>query len=685
MKKQRKRRMSLESYKEKRNFEKTPEPGIGKNEKSVGNDNPIKAKSPNLDKGKTKKEKLEFVIHKHFASHLHFDLRLELDGVLKSWAIPKGPTINPKDKRLAVMVEDHPLEYKEFEGNIPEGNYGAGQVYIWDRGTYHAYGTEDKEKSSGILRNEIEKGHLTFILEGNFMKGEFALVRLKKESPKNWLFIKKNDEFASNIDISLIKAPAEDKKNNLSSLPGRLNDLKGVKKSSDIPSLRPMLATLTEKEFDSSQWIYEIKWDGYRVISEIKNKIVNLYSRNGISFNKQFEPVARSLEKLPVDTAVFDGEIVVLDEKGKSDFKLLQQYIRTKKGFIVYYIFDILFINGFNLLDVELISRKKILKEIIAQFTAFPDKESGHIRLSDYIENDGINFFKIATKNDLEGIIAKKKDSTYEPGRRSRTWLKIKSKKRQEIIICGYTNPRGSRQKIGSLITGVYDNGELVFTGQVGGGLDEKEIDELYEKLLKLKTESQPFKIMPKTNSKPHWVIPELVAEIEFSEWTQKNLMRHPVYIGLRIDKKAKEVILERPENINVPPYGSTKVILTNPDKVFWPEEKITKKELFEYYEKISPFILPYIKDRLQSLNRCPDGILGECFYHKDIDYELPDWLETKKVYSASNDRYINYFVCRDLNSLLYMVNLGCIDIHPWNSRVSNLEKPDFAVLDLDP
>ena len=344
-----------------------------------------------------------------------------------------------------------------------------------------------------------------------------------------------------------------------------------------------MLATLTEKEFDSSQWIYEIKWDGYRVISEIKNKIVNLYSRNGISFNKQFEPVARSLEKLPVDTAVFDGEIVVLGEKGKSDFKLLQQYIRTKKGFIVYYIFDILFINGFNLLDVELISRKKILKEIIAQFTAFPDKESGHIRLSDYIENDGINFFKIATKNDLEGIIAKKKDSTYEPGRRSRTWLKMKSKKRQEIIICGYTNPRGSRQKIGSLITGVYDNGELVFTGQVGGGLDEKEIDELYEKLLKLKTESQPFKIMPKTNSKPHWVIPELVAEIEFSEWTQKNLMRHPVYIGLRIDKKAKEVILERPENINVPPYGSTKVILTNPDKVFWPEEKITKKELFEY------------------------------------------------------------------------------------------------------
>ncbi|MHB1347950.1 MAG: DNA polymerase ligase N-terminal domain-containing protein [Candidatus Humimicrobiaceae bacterium] len=422
--------MSLESYKEKRNFEKTPEPGTGKDKKSAGNNSLVKAKSLNSDKGKTKKGKLEFVIHKHFASHLHFDLRLELDGVLKSWAIPKGPTINPKDKRLAVMVEDHPLEYKEFEGNIPEGNYGAGQVYIWDRGTYHAFGTEDKEKSSEMLRDEIEKGHLTFIMEGNFMKGEFALVRLKKASPKDWLFIKKNDEFASDTDISAIKAPAEDKKkNDLSSLPGKLKDLKGIKESDDIPSLKPMLATLTEKAFDSSQWIYEIKWDGYRVISEIENKIVNLYSRNGISFNKQFEPVAKSLEKLPVDNAVFDGEIVVLDENGKSDFKLLQQYIRTKKGFIVYYIFDILFINKFNLLDVDLISRRKILEEIIAQFTELPNGESGRIRLSGYIENNGIDFFKIAYKNDLEGIIAKKKDSIYEPGRRSKNWLKIKSKK----------------------------------------------------------------------------------------------------------------------------------------------------------------------------------------------------------------------------------------------------------------
>jgi len=258
-----------------------------------------------------------------------------------------------------------------------------------------------------------------------------------------------------------------------------------------------MLATLTEKAFDSSQWIYEIKWDGYRSIAEIKNKKINLYSRNGISFNKQFEPIVRSLEKLPVDNAVFDGEIVVLDKTGRSDFKLLQQYIRTKKGSIVYYVFDILFIDGSDLLNVELMSRRIILEELMKQLK----DEMTNIRLSGYIENNGSDFFKVASENNLEGIIAKKKDSIYEPGKRSRNWLKIKSKKRQEIIICGYTDPRGSRHKIGSLITGVYNNGELVFTGQVGGGLDEKEIDDLYLRLLPIKTENQPFKVMPKTNN----------------------------------------------------------------------------------------------------------------------------------------------------------------------------------------
>ena len=473
-----------------------------------------------------------------------------------------------------------------------------------------------------------------------------------------------------------------------------------------------MLATLIEKPFDSSQWIFEIKWDGYRTIAEIRNGKVLLYSRNGIPFNKQFEPIVSSIESIQFDDAVFDGEIVVLDENGKSDFRLLQQYLRTGKGTPVYYIFDILFLKEYSLLDVEIILRKKILKETINSDNKLPAGETNNIRLSDYIENDGNDFFKIALQNGLEGIIAKKKGSIYEPGIRSKNWLKIKSRKKQEVIICGYTDPRGSRQKIGSLITGVYNNGELAFTGQVGGGLDEKEISDLYEKLIKLKTETGPFKIIPKTNSKPHWVIPSLVAEVEFTEWTGEKLMRQPVYIGLRIDKKAEDVFFERPENIFIEninaniddeknndntidkknnkdidglSYPAVKVILTNPDKVFWPVEKYTKNDLFEYYKKNSPFILPYIKDRLQSLNRCPDGISGECFYQKDIDYKLPGWLKTKKVYSESKNEYVNYLICRDLDSLLYMVNLGCIDIHPWSSKITSLEKPDFAILDLDP
>lgn len=464
-----------------------------------------------------------------------------------------------------------------------------------------------------------------------------------------------------------------------------------------------MLATLIERPFDSSQWIYEIKWDGYRVVAEVKNGKVHLFSRNRISFNKQFESIVKSLERMQLDNAVFDGEIVVLDENGKSGFQLLQQYLRTGKGILVYYIFDILFLKEYSLLNVEIILRKKILKETIKPDNKILTGGINNIRLSDYIESNGIDFFEIASQNGLEGIIAKKKDSIYEPGIRSKHWLKIKSRKRQEVIICGYTDPRGSRQKIGSLITGVYNNGELVFTGQVGGGLDDKEIDDLFLKIVQLKTKNEPFKIIPKTNNKPNWVIPSLVIEVEFTEWTTEKLMRQPVYIGLRIDKKAESVFFEQSENIfientddntgykknNKDTIGLSSTVirvpLSNPDKVFWPVEKYTKNDLFEYYKNISSFILPYIKDRLQSLNRCPDGILGECFYQKDIDYELPDWLQTKRVYSESKNEYTNYLICRDLDSLLFIVNLGCIDIHPWSSKITNLEKPDFAILDLDP
>ena len=746
--------MSLEKYKDKRNFNKTPEPAAetkstairtkhhaNNSESPIGtaDDNAIKADDyasttvGNAGKAGGQKETVNgqtgvagsqawtadmpvFVVQKHYASHLHFDFRLELGGVLKSWAIPKGPSINPKDKKLAVMVEDHPLEYKDFEGVIPEGNYGAGKVYQWDRGTYHALGAANRKESEELLQNGLQKGHLTFILNGTVLKGEFALIRLRKASPKDWLLIKKNDEFAGENDISKLESADEvaDKD------PGKKKRLKILEKSGLSPALLkqtgieendfavphydPMLATLIDKPFDNREWIFEIKWDGYRAIAEINNDDVMLVSRNRASFNTRFPAIVEALKKMRI-TAVLDGEIVVVDTAGRPDFQLLQQYLKNRKGILVYYVFDILYYEGYELTGLPLISRKNLLKEVFNDF-AESSKSTGNIRISDFIEEDGVAFFNAAKNNSLEGVLAKKSSGKYVPGSRSKEWLKIKVKMRQEVVIGGFTEPKGSRVKIGSLVTGVYKDGEFIFTGQVGTGLDENEIDRLYGLIEPVKTNNCPFKTMPATNTKAVWVDPVFVIEVEFAEWTKENLMRQPAYIGLREDKDASGVTLEKPEKIvinNIPngniiknedkkiispkknTHTTQKLILTHPDKVFWPEEKYTKKDLFDYYSNIADFILPYIIDRPQSLNRCPDGIDGECFYQKDIEYKLPEWLYTVKIHSESNNKDIDYLVCNGIDSLLYMVNLGCIDIHPWLSQISNLDHPDFAVLDLDP
>ena len=461
-----------------------------------------------------------------------------------------------------------------------------------------------------------------------------------------------------------------------------------------------MLATLIDKPFDSPDWIFEIKWDGYRAISRINENEVSIYSRNNISFNEKFPEIVDSLSALRIDT-VLDGEIVVVDENGKSDFQLLQAYLKEKKGNLVYYVFDILYLDGKTLTDLELSDRKKILKDLFSNIKALD-----YIRISDYIEKDGKDFFRIAKQNNLEGIIAKKKTGKYLSGRRSRDWLKIKSVLQQEVVVAGYTLSKSPFRKIGSLIAGVYDNEDLIFIGQIGTGFDESEINKILSRLERLNTLSSPFKETPDIDPVPLWTKPEIVAEVRFSEWTRKGIMRQPVYIGLRNDKDPEEVRMERMQgpytaleknrtarketkNKRYPGTAINKdairVVLKHPDKVFWPREKYTKKDLFTYYMDISSYILPYINDRLQSLNRCPDGIDGECFYQKDIDYELPEWLETKGIYSKSRKATIDYLLCKDINSLLYMVNLGCIDIHPWNSRVSRIENPDYAVLDLDP
>ena len=476
-----------------------------------------------------------------------------------------------------------------------------------------------------------------------------------------------------------------------------------------------MLATLIEKPFDNNEWLFEIKWDGYRAIAETQKDSVQLYSRNNLNFNSQFPEIVESLKKMQI-TAVLDGEIVVLDEQGRSQFQLLQQYFKNKKGILVYYVFDILYFEGYELLGLSLITRKKLLNQILSSSPGnsgstvpdlhagtdrTPDSSTKNIKVSGHIEKDGIAFFNEAVKNGLEGIMAKKSDSIYVPGGRSSKWLKIKAKMRQEVVIAGYTEPGGSRNKIGSIITGIYDKGILVFAGQAGSGFDEKELENLYNIFQKLKTGICPFKTVPNTTTAAHWIKPQLVAEVEFAEWTDKNVMRHPVFIGIRTDKDVLDVKIEKPEDLKIDNgLNSGKkdnklkdntvneknlIILTHPDKIFWPEEKYTKKDLFEYYKNISEYILPYILNKPHSLNRCPDGIEGECFYQKDIDYNLPPWLHTKKIFSESKNEYIDYLVCTGTDSLLYMVNLGCIDIHPWNSTVDRLERPDYAILDLDP
>ena len=613
--------MSLKTYKQKRNFQKTTEPGT-EIRKSKGG--------------------LIFVVQKHHASHLHFDFRLELDGVLKSWAVPKGPSMNPRDKRLAMMVEDHPYDYRTFEGLIPPGNYGAGSVIIFDQGNYSSIEGIDNIEA---LKKGLSKGDLKFVLNGEKLKGEFALVKTKDKN--SWLLIKKKDQYATNKNITVEDAE---------------------------PDIKPMLATLTDKPFNDPAWIFEIKWDGYRTIAHLHKDQVELISRNGLSFNKVFIPVHKELATYNA-WAVLDGEMSVLDEKGLPQFQLIQNYLKTGQGTLVYYVFDILYLNGIDLRSRPLLERKRILSNFIP--------ESKIIKYSDYIIEKGIVFFKEAADAGLEGIIAKKADSKYYSNKRSQSWLKVKTQMRQEAIIAGFTKPRGSRKKIGALILGVYDeNNELKYIGHTGGGFTVKSLNEVYERLEPLITEKSSFKTIPKVNNPATWVKPLLICEVAFQGWTDSGNMRHPIFLGLRGDKKTKDVKKELPMKQEVKNEG--RLQLTNLDKVLWPKDGYAKSDLINYYDQMSSVILPYLKDRPESLHRHPNGIDKKGFYQKDLEYE-PSWVETCKLHSESNNKMVNYLLCQNKETLLYMANLGCIEINPWNSRTKKLEYPDYMVIDLDP
>ncbi|GLU51454.1 DNA ligase D [Dyadobacter frigoris] len=739
--------MTLVKYKEKRLFNKTPEP--------TG--------------GKSKAASLRYVIQKHAASRLHYDFRLEMDGVLKSWAIPKGPSTDPAVKRLAMMVEDHPYDYKDFEGIIPDGNYGAGTVMVWDEGTYEPIepvkGRDNQEKK---LLKELQSGSLKFILHGKKLKGEFALVKTKGMADNSWLLIKHLDKFASDENITEMnksvvsgkdldkitatseniygsdeekESEKEEKPESKTVVKKKLKKqidpdstevpeadidvekvLKRTKKEKFPAFLTPMLATLVDKPFDDPGWEYEVKWDGYRALAFLNKSETELRSRNNKSFNDKFYPVFNAVKNWGIE-AVIDGEIVVVDDKGISNFNSLQNWRSEADGQLLYYVFDVLWLNGRNLMELTLKERKAILQTLIP--------EDGIIKSGFSMDARGAEFFKVAKTMGLEGIIAKRSDSVYYPGDRSKNWLKIKVQKRQEVVIAGYTRNKGTSKLFSALLLGAYQDGKLRYVGKVGTGFNNKQQKEILTLFKPLTTKKSPFEQIPDYNKpsrfRPNppdasatWLEPKLVCEINFAEITEEGVFRHPSFVAMREDKDPKDVVkeIEVPTEevvknfanekemvsiIKTPEKSDRKTLLnpteksqakkvngrelkfTNLDKIFWPDEKISKRDMLNYYYQVAPYILPYLKNRPQSLNRFPNGITGSSFYQKDVTGKVPDWVEQFPYRSNDDDQEKNYMLCNDEASLLLMVNMGAIEINPWSSTVQKPDNPDWCILDLDP
>jgi bifunctional non-homologous end joining protein LigD len=526
--------MGLKEYAAKRKFGETPEPQPDEPREGA---------------------RLLFVVHKHAARALHYDLRLELEGVLKSWACPKGPSLDPSVKRLAVMVEDHPLAYRDFEGVIPEGHYGAGGVIIWDRGVYHHPAARDREESERLLLAGLRKGDLKFVLEGEKLKGEFALVRTGRDG-KSWLLLKKRDRFAGSGELlrenrsvvsgmtleELLAARPTTPSGHRTIDRVRLRETLESDGLQDAPvaptphAVLPMLATPVREPFDHPDWLFEVKWDGYRAVAEVRDGEVALYSRNLLPLDRKFPPVVEALRACRFE-AVLDGEIVVVDERGHPDFQLLQHYRETGAGHLLYYVFDLLHFQGHDLTSLPLLRRKELLKRILPT--------GPRLRFSDHVESEGVLFFRVAREKGLEGIVAKHGQSTYQTGKRSRQWLKVKTRLTQEGVIAGFTAPRGGRGHFGTLVLGVYEGEELVCIGHAGGGFDADELRRIHALLLPIVQEACPFRIAPQTNSPATWVKPELVCEVALSGWTEDGLMRHPVYLRLREDKDPRDVVRE--------------------------------------------------------------------------------------------------------------------------------------------
>jgi bifunctional non-homologous end joining protein LigD len=677
--------MGLSQYHKKRDFSKTPEP-----EGSVTNEH------SGL-----------FIIQKHAASHLHYDFRIELNGVLKSWAVPKGPCLDPKVKRLAMHVEDHPIEYGSFEGIIPKGQYGGGTVMLWDKGTW--------EPLDDNPNKAYEKGHLRFNLNAEKLHGRWDLVRFKDES--HWFLMKHQDEYAKaqdeyDITVALansvktnytIKEIAEhythiwysagakaatNKKNSLKKPPKPTIVLpEGLKKSPFPEFIPPQLATLVDMPPEGGQWIHEIKFDGYRILAYKNGSEVVLRSRNNKAWTSDFQPIADAVNQLPLEQVVLDGEVVVVDEKGRSDFQLLQNSLKNKKEEpFVYFLFDLLYFEGFDLRALTLLERKAILNNILKA-------SNPSLHFSDHIIKEGKQLLHYSCSHALEGIICKRADSPYL-SKRSKGWLKVKCIKRQEFVIGGYTPPKGGRTHFGSLFLGVYNtSGGLEFAGNVGTGFNVKSLKEINKLLEAIPAKSNPFTSKPPGSKTAYWLKPKLVCEVEFTEWTKDGHLRHPSFKGMRLDKKALEVVREfetplgeikkeLPPNKKQVKKATSSFAITNPDKVLYPEDKITKRDLLNYYEAVADHMLPYISLRPITLVRCPSDY-GKCFYQRHYNGSTQKALHP--IEDTKDEEHEQYIYLNDKEGLLSLVQMGVLEIHPWGSTIEHMEQPDIIIIDLDP
>jgi bifunctional non-homologous end joining protein LigD len=663
----------LADYRAKRAPERTPEP-FGRTQGRI--EAPPRA--------------LLFVVQKHAARRLHYDFRLELGAVLKSWAVPKGPSLDPAEKRFAVAVEDHPLEYANFEGVIPDGNYGAGGVIVWDRGTWVPI--EDPE--SGLA-----KGKLLFELKGYKLRGVWTLVRTKR-SPKDWLLIKKADAWASPA-----KPPTEDSvlsgltleelragSNRGTEIVARLERLGAPKRPLRAGGVRVMLAETRQRPFSGKEWLFELKYDGYRLLLARESGEARLLYRRGNEVSATFPEIARAVRSLPFEELVMDGEVVVLDENGRPSFQRLQKRAQltrpldVERGTLEHpataYVFDLLALEGYDLRRLPLVERKQILREVLPR--------AGPLRFTDHVEERGEDLFGEIGRLGLEGMVAKRASSFYREGR-SADWVKFRHETTGDFAIIGFTEPKGSRSGIGALHLAVRANGGLRYAGRVGSGFDERLLGELRQRLEARRLSTPPCAGPVPVGKDDRWVAPELVCEVRFKQWTDDGCLRQPVFLRLREDKSVDECVAEGFPGALPDPAARAGASLervirfTNLDKVFWPEEGYTKGDLIEFYRTVSPWLLPYLRDRPLVLTRFPDGIAGKSFYQKDAPGFVPEWIRTERVWSEHAGREIDYFVCDDVDSLLYLVNLGTIPLHLWSSRVGCLERPDWSILDLDP